>query len=690
MNTKTRRLRNLKQQIPRHNFLTIIAILFSCSVFTVFPSSIIAISQLTLKAFVAQILFIILLVYWCIQHWNQPVIRLVKVSPTQLLLYLLFALFLLSTMSWLWATNFDFFIYKWMLWMPAFITAIIILNESLDDINRTIKSIIIIFITASIAAVIGVLQYLTELSWIAQSSIPGSLFANKNMAAHIMVLTMPLGFYLLHHFQQQKQSNYCIAICMGLSAILGFIFYTTTRAAWVSMALQIGLIAIALLYFRIGINKKYLLIITTSTLLLVNLSNQGFTPFWQVSSQELSSIVDSASNKNAPRYKIWRNTLDMITHNPLLGTGLGSYFHNVNQDQNLMSTNTFQRVHNDYLEFTVELGFVGLAILTIFGVLLLLRISCFIRHKKKHPYQFLVAVLTICLTGFSINSLFSFPYQWVLPPILLAFYLGIIINILRHYSAPDQIYSITTYVPWRIAGVASIILALTTFWINTQWANQLWGIEKQHYFQKNIKGFYHPDAITTLRILGFRLYHQQQYAANVEVQKAILDYWPQNYLATEHLAVNLRDMGDKQASLETLKRLRQLVPPEYFKPDILELKMHLEAFDAKALLPVYNHINSSGRAWIAKHPIYFESMFLASLILNDTASVPMYYQKASNHLGKTVGIERNMAAFYLNNRQFEQAIPHIRQSILLDKNPKSRSQYIKQMKDIGIVISDAK
>ena len=185
---------------------------------------------------------------WLIRHWNDNYFKWHRGLPRNLVV----ALFLLATLSSLWTVNPDFFVYKWLLWLPAVIVFIITLssplvsnNEISSELNNALK---IIFMVAVLAALVGVAQYLFGLSWFAQSAAPGSLFANKNMATHIMVLIFPIGFYLLCFPQSSNQPIKIppTVIGIGLALILSFVFYTATRAAWLSFIIQLLLIG---LYF---------------------------------------------------------------------------------------------------------------------------------------------------------------------------------------------------------------------------------------------------------------------------------------------------------------------------------------------------------------------------------------------------------------------------------------------------------
>jgi O-antigen ligase len=114
----------------------------------------------------------------------------------------------------------------------------------------------------------------------------------------------------------------------------------------------------------------------------------------------------SLSGQN--RISIWRDTLGLIRHHPLLGTGLGSFSVVYPSVQTSFLTLLVEHAHCDYLEVASELGLPGgiLVFGSIFWVL-----AQAVRHHRKTRERFDKAVSLGCIgsiTAILVHSLADF------------------------------------------------------------------------------------------------------------------------------------------------------------------------------------------------------------------------------------------------------------------------------------------
>jgi O-antigen ligase len=114
----------------------------------------------------------------------------------------------------------------------------------------------------------------------------------------------------------------------------------------------------------------------------------------------------SLSGQN--RISIWRDTLGLIRHHPLLGTGLGSFSVVYPSVQTSFLTLLVEHAHCDYLEVASELGLPGgiLVFGSIFWVL-----AQAVRHHRKTRERFGKAVSLGCIgsiTAILVHSLADF------------------------------------------------------------------------------------------------------------------------------------------------------------------------------------------------------------------------------------------------------------------------------------------
>lgn len=102
------------------------------------------------------------------------------------------------------------------------------------------------------------------------------------------------------------------------------------------------------------------------------------------------------------RLDCWPKAIDVLKQNPLFGLGLG-YFKTLGvATQNAVGRSVWLEVHNDYLQYAVEIGLLGL------GLFLLVVINAIIKHKfyEKINNAYLVMFIT-----FLIFMIGSFPVE---------------------------------------------------------------------------------------------------------------------------------------------------------------------------------------------------------------------------------------------------------------------------------------
>lgn len=103
-----------------------------------------------------------------------------------------------ASLSLLWAHNFSLGFETGIQWGACLI--LFFLTTNLSRSERDIRQLLgVLLLAGTLVAVLGICQYLLEVTWVPQIVPPASTFANRNMAAQFMVVTIPLavGFFLL-------------------------------------------------------------------------------------------------------------------------------------------------------------------------------------------------------------------------------------------------------------------------------------------------------------------------------------------------------------------------------------------------------------------------------------------------------------------------------------------------------------
>ncbi|RWX52541.1 O-Antigen ligase [Candidatus Electrothrix marina] len=126
------------------------------------------------------------------------------------------------------------------------------------------------------------------------------------------------------------------------------------------------------------------------------------------------------------RLNIWLSSLPMLRDHLLVGTGIGSYILLSSVYLKQFPENiTFDRAHNDYLEFAIELGLpLALFFFCTLSVLLFLQIKKLWPYTRKKLYRLpsptVISLVSItAIIGFIIHGTVDF--GWRLPANLLYF-----------------------------------------------------------------------------------------------------------------------------------------------------------------------------------------------------------------------------------------------------------------------------
>ncbi len=135
------------------------------------------------------------------------------------------------------------------------------------------------------------------------------------------------------------------------------------------------------------------------------------------------------------RFNIWLSSLPMLRDHLLIGTGIGSYvLISAIYLKKFPENITFDRAHNDYLEFAIELGLpLALFFLCALIVLLILQIKKIWPSTKKKlsrlsPPTIIALVASPAIIGFIMHGIVDF--GWRLPANL--FYVTTLFVLLQH------------------------------------------------------------------------------------------------------------------------------------------------------------------------------------------------------------------------------------------------------------------
>jgi O-antigen ligase len=642
-------------------------------------------TPMELKSYASQIYLSALLLIWFWMLRKQPMVTL-TFSPGRIAFGLLF---IVGTLSILWASNPDFWVYKWNKWYAGF--AIFLLGLQISQNEKNLDKVVNLIVLGGLSvALIGIAQNLFGFDGVPQTSFPSSTFGNGNMAGQVMVLTalLPLYFLFKKNLTTGKIWFYAFSLCF----LAAYTFYTKTRAVWLAFGLEVLLIALFILFDRAkktewlfwnNEKSKAGRVALVFLLLMINFNQNGFQPFWKVAIAEISTIaaaVGSSAAEGEPRYLIWGTLPDMIKDKPLTGAGLGNFFEIYNaggySNFNILGV---QRIHNDVLELIVELGAIGLAsFLIIIVTMCILLYKLLLRSTGQH--RLLFALLTIAVTGSMLNAQVSFPYQLPVPLVIMPFFMALIIR------GSEDIEGNTTTItlPPLFNRIATTLCGLVfCFFL----INDLAWFRDVHVLNKIVKGdlkneewkpvnpIYNQVYITAGRSVyqAFKVTNNNQLA--LKVFQPVLDYWPDvpasSMMAAEiHLALMQYEESGSWArkTIETQPEGSYL--GEYFLMQIFTAQS-----DFEKLREIYESLKTEPEELLKQNRNTYNALHSMAINLQDFENVTYFYEKFLESYGEFAPIIANQAIYYINIGNFQEAIPLMRKALELSPNLNYRESF---------------
>jgi O-antigen ligase len=394
-------------------------------------------------------------------------------SPLNLPLLLLSVL--LTVSACLAGNRYEAFV-VWQHWIAAILCFFVILN-GLDDEAQIDAVFAALFASGACVALIGIGQYMWGWGFIPQTVPPASTFGNKNLAAQYVMLTLPLGLY----FIVVARRFFGLWFSGIVTALMGvFLVFAGSRGTWLACGAELVFFFFFLsrrpwgewspqrVYHTFGAGC----VAAVLFFVLINTGQQGFQ--WRLNHlwSRLSAVShdlkggslgngQNASDSVGIRLAIWRNTLEMIKDNPLLGVGLANhkvyyplYHRKILPDRQFSKRYQLVHVHNDYLQFVAETGAGGVVFLLWFGgavVLLLYRLTAPGQNLSVRRRS---GMAGMALAGLAVNALFSFPMQLAVSP----FFLMILLSTLAFQYKRGRPYDVSGAAKGMGIAVLSILI----------------------------------------------------------------------------------------------------------------------------------------------------------------------------------------------------------------------------------------
>ena len=318
----------------------------------------------------------------------------------------------------------------------SLIIAILVLSILLYKIENRIKFITDLMCISLILETFFIVKPFLEVysleGLVGRNNLFSGLGANINISAFSLICKLPFLFY---RYSISKNSfighlSYCIITTIVISSIYTIL---ATRGAMIASIVLLIILIFYSFYFFIKSKSKFfikpLMLLSFSLLASVTLN---FIISDIDDNQNIANRVESIDINNdqssKQRLRYYKGAIDIISKNPFLGIGKGSYkLLSIKQDSKDMYGYTVPyHAHNDFLEITAELGIIGsLLYYGIFILLVLFLFSKIFNNNKPDNFKFFFSTLLLTLSMYFIDSSINFPFARPINHIVYIFILSL-------------------------------------------------------------------------------------------------------------------------------------------------------------------------------------------------------------------------------------------------------------------------
>ncbi len=258
-------------------------------------------------------------------------------------------------------------------------------------------------ISASIAALVGIFQYLTGTSVMAEAWVDSEMFEsiagravgtleNPNMLGEYLILMIPLAVVMLvGHGEGLRRIP--AFVCLGIMGVC--LILTWSRGAW------LGLIFAAILFLFIWHRRAM-------WLFFAGVAAIPLLPYILPASiiQRFTSIGNLSDSSTSYRVNIWRAACEMLEDFGFTGIGIGeSAWFRVYPMYAYMGVETAPHSHNLFLQIWLETGICGLTVFIL--ILFLLCQSVFTMCRQLREAKRLAVLDLPCEAEVSSGSAYN-------------------------------------------------------------------------------------------------------------------------------------------------------------------------------------------------------------------------------------------------------------------------------------------
>jgi O-antigen ligase len=319
-----------------------------------------------------------------------------------------------------------------------------VLADLRDPRQRVLETVTI---AAAVVAALGLLQHLELPPFsIPVISKPGSTFGNRNLAAEVMAMALPLGLGAVAGARRNGSRR----VMLGALALeVVFLGVTRARGAWLGAACGLAMV---MWLGRRRLNRTVVVLAVASAGAAgiaaavpgrVTPHDAGDAKRYSGMVEVLQQGVDARSTALRTRFGLWRRTLAMVRDHPLLGVGPGNWpvafpryaEPGATRDGVLSATRAPRQAHQDLLERAAETGLPGLLALMVLAAGTVVAARRRTEDSETRPAASAAAGSLVALVGLSLGS---FPLEMPGTLALAGLALGLVASDRRAPPSPPR------------------------------------------------------------------------------------------------------------------------------------------------------------------------------------------------------------------------------------------------------------
>ncbi len=269
-----------------------------------------------------------------------------------------------------------------------------------------------------------------------------------------------LGFFCSMGWALMDRPSREHKIAIALSTLLLCGMMSTVARGPFFAAIPALILFSILLWPRIKARKKSLMVILLGGLAFYGLMQTGLQKKLDLGDRLFGTITLSMSDVSNNRLNIWSSAVDIAKDHPWMGTGIGTFFLYYPEYRKPTDISGTFLVHNDPLQFWVELGVLGPLLFYAFVIAAAIRSFSALKNSesKNVPERIVIVSIFCALMAIVVHSHVSFNHYNLSSLMLMGFLAAVWFLVSGKFVKETQTH---TVLPANIPrGAGSVLMAM--------------------------------------------------------------------------------------------------------------------------------------------------------------------------------------------------------------------------------------